>query len=105
VRESGYWEDGYRQRKFKKLRAKHSTYHHEVACMQGSNLTKRQLLAWGGEHFARYGISEKELDGFLDYVRHLELLVFEVRDSTVGDHARAWAGLWELLSVESCVSQ
>ena len=82
VRESGYWEDGYRQRKFKKLRAKHSTYHHEVACMQGSNLTKRQLLAWGGEHFARYGISEKELDGFLDYVRHLELLVFEVRDST-----------------------
>jgi NADPH:quinone reductase-like Zn-dependent oxidoreductase len=78
VRESGYWEDGYRQRKFKKLRAKHRAYHHEVACMQGSKLTKQQLLAWGGEHFARYGISEKELDGFLDYVRHLEFIASRI---------------------------
>ncbi len=80
VRERGYWDDGYRQRKFKKLRAKHQKYNHHIDCLPGSDLTRQQLLAWGGEHFSRYGILEKELDGFLDYVRHLELLVFQVKD-------------------------
>jgi len=79
VRERGYWDDGYRQRKFKKLRAKHQKYNHHIDCLPGSDLTRQQLLAWGGEHFSRYGIL-KELDGFLDYVRHLELLVFQVKD-------------------------
>jgi hypothetical protein len=80
VRERGYWDDGYRQRKFKKLRAKHQKYNHHIDCLPGSDLTRQQLLAWGGEHFSRYGILEKELDGFLDYVRYLELLVFQVKD-------------------------
>lgn len=84
VREEGYWTEGRRARKFKELRQKHRRFDHSVQQIPGAMLTAKDIEAWGSEHFARYEIDPAEVDGFLDYVSDLDLLVLQVRD-TEGD--------------------
>jgi arginyl-tRNA--protein-N-Asp/Glu arginylyltransferase len=39
------------------------------------------MFEMGGEHFANYCIDDREVEGFVDYVRDLEVLVLRVRDT------------------------
>ena len=78
VRQPGYWHESRRARKFKELRQKHRHFEHTVQCIPGAMLSADEVYAWGGEHFQRFEIDPAEVDGFLDYVNELEVLVFQV---------------------------
>ena len=80
VRAPAYWCEGRRARKFKELRQKHRRFQHSTREIPGAMLTRSDLMAWGGDHFARYAIDPTEIDGFLDYVTDLDVLVLEVKD-------------------------
>ena len=47
----------------------------------GSQLSIDDMFEMGGEHFANYCIDDREVAGFVDYVRDLEVLVLRVRDT------------------------
>jgi hypothetical protein len=78
VRQPGYWHESRRARKFKELRQKHRHFEHTVQCIPGAMLSADEVYDWGGEHFQRFDIDPAEVDGFLDYVNELEVLVFQV---------------------------
>lgn len=44
----------------------------------GSQLTVEDMFEMGGEHFANYYIDDREVEGFVDYVRNLDVLVLRV---------------------------
>jgi hypothetical protein len=76
-----FWSESRRERKFRELdkQYKHFTYTEEV--IPGSQLTVDDMFEMGGEHFANYCIDDREVEGFVDYVRDLEVLVLRVRDT------------------------
>lgn len=82
VRRPGYWSDERRARKFKELRKKHAPFVHHVDVRAGSSLTREELQRLGRQHFERYGIDAREVDGFLDYVKGLNVLILRVETET-----------------------
>ncbi|NBO96879.1 MAG: GNAT family N-acetyltransferase, partial [Betaproteobacteria bacterium] len=73
-----YWADCRRARKFKELRNKHRGHIHHVEVIDGSTISRELMMSWGGRHFARYGVTPQEIDGFIDYVGNLKVLVLRV---------------------------
>jgi hypothetical protein len=49
-----------------------------MAVIPGSHLSFDDIYALGGEHFANYYIHDQEVEGFVDYVRDLDVLVIQV---------------------------
>lgn len=76
-----FWAEARRERKFRELdkQYKHFTYTEEL--IPGSQLSIDDMFEMGGEHFANYCIDDREVAGFVDYVRDLEVLVLRVRDT------------------------
>ena len=82
VRSRDYWEDSRRACKFKELRNKHRDLVHHVEVRDGSTISREVLLSWGRRHFERYEVTSQEIDGFIDYVQHLKVLVLRVETQT-----------------------
>ena len=76
-----FWTEARRERKFRELdkQYKHFTYTEEV--IPGRQLTLDDMFEMGGEHFANYCIDDREVEGFVDYVRDLDVLVLRVHDT------------------------
>ena len=73
-----FWTDERRARKFKELDKlnKHFTVTEQL--IAGKDMTAEQVFALGSEHFDAYEIHAKEIEGFVDYVRNLDVLVLQV---------------------------
>ena len=78
VNDPGFWTDELRQHKFHKLDKafRHFAVSEEVVA--GHTLTVDDVFAMGQEHFEAYEIHDKEILGFVDYVRELEVLIIRV---------------------------
>jgi len=73
-----FWQDERRARKFKELDKlnKHFTVTERV--VPGKEITVEQVFELGSEHFDAYEIHAKEIEGFVDYVRDLDVLILQV---------------------------
>jgi hypothetical protein len=85
VRRHGYWTGERRARKFKELRKLHSRFLHQIDLVSGASVDFDTLSGWGGQHFARFEIDDREIEGFVDYVKDLDILVLQVHTPD-GEH-------------------
>ena len=73
-----FWTESRRQRKFKELEKLCKDLVTTIAVIPGNHFTAEDIFALGGEHFANYYIHDQEVEGFVDYIRDLEVLVIQV---------------------------
>jgi arginyl-tRNA--protein-N-Asp/Glu arginylyltransferase len=75
-----FWNDERRQRKFKEYDKLCRNFIVTEDVVRGSDLTFDMMIEMGGDHFANCYIDDREVEGFLDYVRNLEVLIIRVQD-------------------------
>jgi hypothetical protein len=73
-----FWTEPRRQRKFKELEKLCKDLVTSIAVISGNHFTADDIYALGGEHFANYYIHDQEVEGFVDYIRDLDVLVIQV---------------------------
>ena len=76
----GFWTQERRERKFKEIQKQYRRFEHSIEVVAGKDLSLEDLFEMGGEHFANYYIDDREVEGFLDYIQALDLLVIQVHD-------------------------
>ena len=81
VEDEGFWTEPRRERKFKELEKLYKAFTYNETVMPGRDLTVEDLYEMGGEHFAAYEIDDREIDGFIDYIKDLDVLILTVHDS------------------------
>jgi hypothetical protein len=77
-----FWSDPRRTRKFAELDKLHRKFIHSETVVAGRNLRVDHLFMMGREHFARYCIDDREVAGFVDYVRKRDVLVLQVHSDS-----------------------
>lgn len=73
-----FWTDERRSRKFKELDKLCKDLVTTFSVVPGRDVTVEDVYAMGGEHFANYYIHDHEVEGFVDYIRDLDLLIIRV---------------------------
>ncbi len=73
-----FWSDQRRARKFKELDQLNKRFSVTEQVIAGKAMTSEQVFALGSEHFDAYEIHAQEIEGFVDYVRNLDVLVLQV---------------------------
>jgi hypothetical protein len=73
-----FWLDERRARKFKELDKLNKLFTVTEQLIAGQDVTADMIFALGSEHFDAYEIHAQEIEGFVDYVRHLDVLVLQV---------------------------
>jgi hypothetical protein len=73
-----FWTEARRQRKFKELEKLCKDLVTTTKVMPGRLMTCEDVFALGGEHFANYYIHDQEVEGFVDYIQNLDVLVIQV---------------------------
>jgi hypothetical protein len=76
----GFWEDPRRARKFRELDNQYKRFNHSEAVVAGRSLTVADIRKMGGDHFSQCYIEAGEIAGFVDYIRHLKILILQVHD-------------------------
>ena len=76
-----FWTEPRRERKFRELDKFFRHFSYSEAVIPGRDLTVDDVFEMGGEHFANHGIDDREVAGFVDYVRDLDVLVLQVHDA------------------------
>jgi len=76
-----FWTDPRRQRKFKELEKLCKDFVITTTVVPGNHFTSKDVYALGGEHFANYYIHDQEVEGFVDYIRDLDVLLIQVHAS------------------------
>ena len=80
MQSADFWNDPRRARKFGELSKRFRRFRVETKVMPGSKLDLRAMREMGGEHFAKCEIEVEEIEGFLDYVRSLDVLIVRCFD-------------------------
>lgn len=80
LKSAGFWADARRQRKFREISKRFGCFSIECSVIAGRNLSLADMLEMGAEHFEKCEIGIDEVDGFLDYVRNLDVLVIRCVD-------------------------
>ncbi len=80
VKSDAFWEDQRRIRKFSELSKRFRRFRTETTVIPGMNLDIRAMLQMGAEHFKKCDIGLEEIEGFLDYVRDLNVLIIRCFD-------------------------
>jgi len=73
-----FWSDPRRMRKFSHLDKLFKNFTVTEKLVAGKELRVADIYALGGEHFSAHGIDAKEVEGFVDYVRKLDVLILQV---------------------------
>jgi hypothetical protein len=73
-----FWTEPRRQRKFKELEKLCKDLVTTTSVLPGRHWTCEDVFALGGEHFANYYIHDQEVEGFVDYIQDLDVLVIQV---------------------------
>jgi len=74
-----FWQDERRTRKFKDLDRLNKHFSVTEQLIAGKDVTADMIFALGSEHFDAYEIHAQEIEGFVDYVRHLDVLLLQVQ--------------------------
>lgn len=78
AQDPAFWSDPYRARKFKELDKQFKHFTVTERLIDGKDMTSKWLYELGGTHFENYWIAPEEVDGFVDYVRELPVLLIQV---------------------------
>ena len=73
-----FWVDERRIRKFRELDKQFRSFTVSERVMDGKEVTAEYLYEIGGTHFENYWIARQEVEGFVDYVRNLQVLIIQV---------------------------
>jgi hypothetical protein len=73
-----FWQEARRERKFRELDKQYKNFSYTERVVAGKDLTVEDMFEMGGEHFANYYIDDREVEGFVDYVRNLDVLILQV---------------------------
>lgn len=73
--------DERRARKFREFDKHYRNFVYSEAVIPGKNITVEDLFEMGGQHFENCQIDNREVEGFVDYVRKLDVLVIKVHDA------------------------
>jgi hypothetical protein len=73
-----FWVDERRIRKFRELDKQFRSFKVIERVVDGKEITAEYLYEIGGIHFENYWIAEQEVEGFVDYVRNLQVLIIQV---------------------------
>jgi hypothetical protein len=73
-----FWADERRTRKFRELDKQFRSFMVSEQVVDGKEITAEYLYQIGGNHFENYWIAEQEVEGFVDYVRNLQVLIIQV---------------------------
>ena len=73
-----FWADERRTRKFRELDKQFRNFMVSEQVVDGKEITAEYLYQIGGNHFENYWIAEQEVEGFIDYVRNLQVLIIQV---------------------------
>ncbi len=74
----GFWDDARRERKFRELDKQFRDFTVTEMVIPGREVTAQYIFEIGEVHFASYDIHDREIEGFVDYVRNLEVVVIKV---------------------------
>jgi len=74
----GFWVDARRERKFRELDKMFRGFEVTEMVIPGREITAQYLFEIGEVHFASYDIHDREIEGFVDYVRNLDVVVIKV---------------------------
>ena len=75
-----FWQDERRQRKFREYDKFFRNYRVEHNVIFGKSLTLASMQVSGGAHFEKCEIEQQEIEGFLDYVKDLDVLLIQAFD-------------------------
>jgi hypothetical protein len=73
-----FWAEPRRCRKFKELDKLCKDLVTTFTVVPGRDVSVQDVYAMGGAHFANYYIHDHEVEGFVDFIRDLDLLVIQV---------------------------
>ena len=73
-----FWIDERRIRKFRELDKQFRSFTVSERVIDGKDITAEYLYEIGGTHFENYWIARQEVEGFVDYVRNLQVLIIQV---------------------------
>jgi hypothetical protein len=73
-----FWVDERRIRKFRELDKQFRSFTVSERVIDGKEITAEYLYEIGGTHFENYWIARQEVEGFVDYVRNLQVLIIQV---------------------------
>ena len=76
--DENFWTDPWRARKFRDLDKMFKHFHQSEKVIPGKDISVEYILELGAEHFNAYDIHAKEIDGFVDYIRKLDVLILQV---------------------------
>lgn len=79
VSSNEFWTEPRRERKFRELDKFFRTFDITESVVPGKSLSVEDIYELGGEHFANYEIDPREIEGFVDYIRNLDVLIYQVR--------------------------
>ena len=82
IGDPSFWDDPRRARKFGELSKRFRAFRTEISVIKGKSLDVPQMLEMGGVHFSKCEIELGEIEGFLDYVRDLDVLAVRCFDQT-----------------------
>jgi hypothetical protein len=75
VAAEGFWTEPRRERKFKELEKLCRSLTVTESVVPGASLTFDDVYEMGGIHFENYYIHRDEVEGFIDYIKDLDVLV------------------------------
>lgn len=73
-----FWNDERRARKFREFDKQYKEFTYTEHVIPGHHLTFDDMIEMGGDHFEKCWIDDREVEGFVDYVRELEVLVLQM---------------------------
>jgi len=73
-----FWTDPWRARKIRELDKLFRSFEVSEKVVLGRDITVEYILEIGAEHFNAYDIHAMEVDGFVDYIRKLDVLILQV---------------------------
>ena len=76
--DENFWADPWRSRKFRELDKLFKHFHLTEKVVPGKDITVDYIHEIGADHFNSYDIHAKEIDGFVDYVSKLDVLILQV---------------------------
>lgn len=73
-----FWSDERRARKFREFDKQYKEFTYSEQVIPGKDLNFDDMIELGGDHFEKYWIDDREVEGFVDYVRDLDVLVLQM---------------------------
>lgn len=73
-----FWNDERRARKFREFDKQYKEFTYSEHVIPGKDLSFDRMIELGGDHFEKYWIDDREVEGFVDYVRDLDVLVLQM---------------------------